>query len=242
MAFFEPFPGTAKCQNLSLAEQLNAGVRFLDIRCRHLNNAFVLHHGCVSQKADFQAVIGVVTRFLEKNPGECVIVSLKEESTASGNTRSFEQTFDSYVTKNPGKWNLKADIPTLRSAKGKITLLRRFRAQSPKGIDGTDWPDNTSFIRNPLSIQDHYAVSDNNLKWREIVAQFDKARSSPSRLLSINFCSGNQSFLGIPNIPATAKEINSRLREYLRTRSKDRKGIVVMDLVDAPGCAAVYSR
>src|SRR5579864_9502172 len=48
MALYEPFPGTTKCQNLSLAEQLMAGVRFLDIRCRHTNNAFAIYHGRVA--------------------------------------------------------------------------------------------------------------------------------------------------------------------------------------------------
>ena len=30
--------GTAKCQDLTIREQLNAGTRFLDIRCRHIDN------------------------------------------------------------------------------------------------------------------------------------------------------------------------------------------------------------
>src|SRR5687767_7668450 len=48
-ALVEPVSGTAKCQNLSIADQLNAGVRFLDIRCRHINDAFAIHHGAVYQ-------------------------------------------------------------------------------------------------------------------------------------------------------------------------------------------------
>jgi len=44
MALYESLSGTAKCQNLSLSSQLDAGVRFVDIRCRHLNNTFVIHH------------------------------------------------------------------------------------------------------------------------------------------------------------------------------------------------------
>src|SRR5690349_13075092 len=38
-ARFEPVSGTAKCQSLTIAEQLNAGIRFLDIRCRHIGDA-----------------------------------------------------------------------------------------------------------------------------------------------------------------------------------------------------------
>ncbi|WP_228453080.1 hypothetical protein [Chryseobacterium sp. CH1] len=37
--------GTAKTQDLSIAEQLNAGVRFLDIRCRHIDNSFTIIMG-----------------------------------------------------------------------------------------------------------------------------------------------------------------------------------------------------
>src|SRR5437764_13048815 len=47
MALYESVSGTATCQSLSLADQLNAGVRFIDIRCRNLDNGFVIQHGSV---------------------------------------------------------------------------------------------------------------------------------------------------------------------------------------------------
>ncbi len=100
-ALYEPVSGTAKCQNLSIADQLNAGVRFLDIRCRHINDAFAIHHGSIYQNANFNDVLNAVIGFLNSNPSETVIMSVKEEHTPSGNTRSFEQTFDSYVAANP---------------------------------------------------------------------------------------------------------------------------------------------
>src|SRR4051794_40583034 len=69
-ARFEPFSGTAKCQNLTIAEQLNAGVRFLDIRCRHLDNAFTIHHGSVYQNITFDDVLNATIAFLSNNPTE----------------------------------------------------------------------------------------------------------------------------------------------------------------------------
>ena len=39
-ALHEPFPRTAKCQQLSIIDQLKIGVRFLDIRCRHVKHRF----------------------------------------------------------------------------------------------------------------------------------------------------------------------------------------------------------
>lgn len=43
------FPsGTAKTQNLTIAEQLNIGVRFLDIRCRHIDDSLPYTIICLS--------------------------------------------------------------------------------------------------------------------------------------------------------------------------------------------------
>lgn len=244
MALFEPFSGTAKCQNLSLTDQLNTGVRFIDIRCRHVNNTFTIHHGSVYQNANFDDVLNAVFSFLNSNPSECVIMSVKEEYTASENTRTFEQTFDAYVAQNPSKWNLEAGIPIIDEAKGKITLFRRFRAGStPKGIDASVWPDNTSFTSGVLDVQDSYTVSDNNAKWSQITGQFGKARNSGDNKLYVNFCSGYQSnFLGIPNIPVVANDINQRLVSYFNAWTSGRKGIVLMDFVDPNLCALAYKR
>jgi Ricin-type beta-trefoil lectin domain-like/Phosphatidylinositol-specific phospholipase C, X domain len=243
MALYESVSGTAKCQSLSLTDQLNAGVRFIDIRCRHYNNAFVIHHGSVYQNANFDDVLNACTSFLSSNPTECIIMSVKEEYTASGDTRTFEQTFDSYVAKNPGIWYLGSGIPTLGSVRGKIVLFRRFSASStPKGFDASYWPDNTSFAYGALSVQDNYKVSDNNTKWNQITAQFSAARNSSDNTLYVDFCSGYQTtWYGAPNIPAVANDINQRLTSYFNGTTYGRHGIVLMDFVDASHCAQVYN-
>ncbi|WP_278380579.1 phosphatidylinositol-specific phospholipase C domain-containing protein, partial [Chryseobacterium arthrosphaerae] len=104
-------PGTAKTQTLSIAEQLNAGVRFLDIRCRHIDNSFTIHHGPIYQNLNFDDVLNACYAFLNSHPSETIIMSVKEEYDASNTTRSFEQTFDSYVQKNSAKWDLGTTIP-----------------------------------------------------------------------------------------------------------------------------------
>jgi len=242
MARFESVSGTAKCQNLTLTDQLNAGVRFIDIRCRHLNNAFTIHHGSVYQNANFDDVLNATISFLNSNPGECVVMSVKEEHTPSGNTRTFEQTFDAYVAQNPGKWNLGTSIPTISTARGKITLFRRFGAGSPKGIDASNWPDNTTFTSGALKVQDNYVVNDNNTKWNQITGHFNSAHNSSDNSLYVNFCSGYRpGAFGIPNIPAVANDINQRLVNYFATATFGRKGIVLMDFVDANRCTLVYN-
>ena len=243
MALYEPFPGTTKCQTLSLAEQLNAGVRFLDIRCRHTNNAFAIYHGRVSQKASFDDVLKTCASFLSSNPGECIVMSVKPEYAPEGNTRSFEQTFDSYVSKNPVLWHLGSELPTLGAVRGKIVLFRRFGAKSlPKGIDASDWPDNTTFTNRNLVVEDHYDLSDNDTKWRDMTNLLNSAVTGGFASLYVTFASGFQrSAFGISSIPAVADDINARLANYFKAHAEGRYGIILVDFADASRCSQIIA-
>ncbi|BDI29472.1 hypothetical protein CCAX7_15230 [Capsulimonas corticalis] len=243
-ALSEPVSGTAKCQNLSFGDQLNAGVRFMDIRCRHINDAFAIHHGQVYENANFDDVLNAVIGFLNSNPSETVIMSVKEEYTASGDTRTFEQTFDSYVAKNPSKWYLGSSIPTLDQARGKIVLFRRFGASNtPKGIDASNWPDNTSFSTGGyLRVQDNYNVSNNDTKWGQISQVLGEAHYGGPNTLYVNFASGVQSgAFGIPNIPNVSNNINPRLTSYFAANTSGKFGAVLMDFADAAKCSMIYN-
>ncbi|MEK7949241.1 phosphatidylinositol-specific phospholipase C domain-containing protein [Luteolibacter soli] len=243
-ARYEPLSGTAKCQNLTIAEQLNAGVRFLDIRCRHLNDAFVIHHGQVYQNINFADVLNDTIGFLNANPGEAVIMSVKEEYDPSGNTRSFEATFDAYTSQSPGKWYLGASIPTLDAARGKIVLFRRFGASStPKGIDASNWPDNTTFSTGgTLRVQDNYNVPDNNAKWNQILAILNEARYGGPGTLYVNFSSGVRSgTFGIPDITTVSNNINPRLTTYFNANPSGRFGAILMDFADAAKASQIYN-
>ncbi|WP_075091039.1 phosphatidylinositol-specific phospholipase C domain-containing protein [Haloferula sp. BvORR071] len=242
-ALVEPVSGTAKCQNLSITDQLNAGVRFLDIRCRHINDGFAIHHGQVYQNMNFQDVLNATIGFLNSNPGETVIMSVKEEYTASGNTRSFESTFDSYVAGNPSKWVLGSAIPTLTQARGKIVLFRRFGASTtPKGIDASNWPDNTTFSTGgTLRVQDNYNVSNNDTKWNQIQQLLNEARYGGPGTLYVNFSSGTTSIFGIPNIPTVSNNINPRISSFFSSNVSGRFGSLLMDFADAAKCSAIYN-
>lgn len=230
--------GTAKTQDLSIAEQLNAGVRFLDIRCRHIDNSFTIHHGAIYQNLNFDDVLNACYAFLESHPSETIIMSVKEEHDASNITRSFESTFDSYIQKNPSKWDLGTNIPTLGEVRGKIRLLRRFSAQTAKGINATSWADNTTFeINNPgaqLKVQDYYKVTNNDDKWNGIYNLLNEAKSNTSNRLFINFTSGYKpGIFGIPSIPTVSNAINPKLKTFFQSNTKGSYGIMPMDFVNA---------
>lgn len=246
-ARYELFPGTTKCQTLTIAEQLAIGVRYLDIRCRHIKNAFDIHHGPVFQHMTFDDVLAACLSFLKNNPTECIIMSVKEEYLPSNNTRSFEQTFDAYVAKMPDKWYLTGTVPALGQARGKIVLLRRFDAKSlPQGIDATNWPDDAAFTINngsaKLKIQDEYIVRDDNEKWTAIQKLYAEASSTNGDYLYVNFTSGYRpNLLRIPNIPAVSDVIDPGLTKYFSGKRKGRFGITVMDFTDAGQCARIIA-
>jgi 1-phosphatidylinositol phosphodiesterase len=238
-ARYEHIGGTARCQALTIGEQLQAGIRFLDIRCRHIGDSFMIYHGYVYQNITFDDVMNACTEFLDRNPSECVIVSIKEEYNPAHNTRSFEQTFDDYTQRYAGKWYLGAAVPNLRQARGKLVLLRRFEATHlPKGIDASGWAHNTTFtISNEaahLRIQDQFLVPDSRAKWGCSTALLTEARERNTEALYINFASGYRPALfRIPNIRRVANTMSAYITQYFSSHPKGRYGIIAMDFADA---------
>lgn len=240
-ARFEPLAGTAKCQDATLADQLGAGVRFLDLRCRHQRDSFAIYHGMMEQRLTFDAALDQIAGFLKVHPGECVLLSVKEEHKAAENSRTFEATFDSYVAKAPDRWWLGTRIPSLGDARGRMVLVRRFAAAAAKGIDASHWPDNDSFRTAQLAVQDCYQVPDVEAKWRRIETALEAARAdTASGRLHLNFASGYRpGALGIPNVTAVVGGIGPRLRAWFERAPAGHYGCVIMDFVDAGTCAAI---
>jgi 1-phosphatidylinositol phosphodiesterase len=243
----EPVAGTAKCQDLTIAAQLEAGVRFLDIRCRHIGNSFAIHHGSIYQNLNFNDVLLACTGFLTSHPQETIVMCVKEEYDAADNTRTFEQTFDTYVQQYASFWSLGATIPNLGQVRGKIVLLRRFgAATTPKGIDATNWADNTTFtISNSnatLKVQDQYVVPDNNAKWTNVTNLFTESSTQSNNTLYINFTSGYKSLIfGIPSITTVSGNINPKINTWFTSNTHGRYGIIPMDFVNADRASLIVN-
>jgi len=246
-ALREPVPGIAKTQDLTIAEQLDAGVRFFDIRCHHEQDTFWIFHGAIDQQQSYDDVLATMFAFLDAHPGEALIVSVNEESEPFRVTRSFEATFADYLARAPERWALATSLPRLGDVRGKLVLLRRFPATaSPLGIDASVWPDNSYFsIRNDASlrIQDTYLVSDNAAKWSLITALLDEVRTGDRDTLYLDYTSGYTTIDGLPSIPAVSDDINARLDALLADRAnrQARLGVLVMDHVTAARAQAVVS-
>lgn len=176
-------------QTLTLRQQLDAGIRFLDIRIVHENNKFNIYHGIAFQNYDFGQVLSDVTNFLAENNSEVILMRVRQESAERNNTRSFSETFDEYF-KSYGKFfsNINNDYnPALCQIRGKIILF----------ADNVTFPAGWSLsYSSAFDIQDEYNVTTNwdlHGKVLKVLEHINKANSSykTSNKIFLNYASGS---------------------------------------------------
>src|ERR1051325_466113 len=71
--------GFTKTQDLDLSDQLDAGIRFLDIRLSHYIDNLLVHHDVVHRGKCYADVLTACSNFLERHPSETILVSIKDE-------------------------------------------------------------------------------------------------------------------------------------------------------------------
>ncbi|MBR2986726.1 MAG: phosphatidylinositol-specific phospholipase C [Clostridia bacterium] len=239
--------GTAKCQTLTIAEQLTAGVRYFDIRLRRVNGALHVYHGTVDQKLSFDEVLTAFYTFLDKNPSEALIVCIKEESDAEGENQAFDTMVKAKLSEESAKWYTGSDIPTLGKVRGKCVLMRRFGTSGSYGFDAShDFADNSSdfTITNgayKLRAQDYYQNDSGAAKWTAVETFFNVMKTPDARCYYLNNTSGYKPGLfSIPNINTIKDHVNPLLLSYLGEKPA-LVGIIATDFM-TPGIAeAIWS-
>lgn len=81
--------GFGKTQNLDLADQLNAGIRFLDIRLAYYRDDLFVHHDVVHMGKCYGDVLKICSSFLSQHPSEAVLMSIKNEGRFDSNLGRF---------------------------------------------------------------------------------------------------------------------------------------------------------
>jgi hypothetical protein len=196
----------------TLAAQLDAGIRMIDIRARvNTGDTFTIHHGAVYQHANFDDVLSTLARFLGAHPGETVLLRLKQECTGQlgsctdvSGQRGFTDIFDAYAARYPTLfWAPSvtrasgAATPALGTVRGRVVLAV---LNGPRGgvlehyglaqFDG--WHDGSSTY-----VQDEYTVPNVGAiaTKRDQVRRFLDATSAgdPAKLY-VNFAGGASLF------------------------------------------------
>ncbi|MGR3933877.1 phosphatidylinositol-specific phospholipase C [Streptomyces sp. BRA346] len=161
-----------ECQNTTIADQLNSGIRFLDIRCRAFDNAFPIHHGAFYQHLNFDDVLGACRAFLTAHPSETVLMRVKQEYSEES-AAEFRRIFDLYLDGKGWRslFRLDTTLPTLGQARGRVVLLA-----DSANMPGVRYADPQLF-----DIQDDYKAEPFG-KYPKIEGQFRKAATQPGKL------------------------------------------------------------
>lgn len=226
-----------QCQEKTITEQLNAGVRFFDIRCKHTDDYFVIYHYTFFQDIFFGDVLNECYSFLNANPNETLIISVKKETDSSNPQGTFQQQLQEYIDMNPQRWFLENRIPQLNEVRGKIVLYRRFEPDAtPIGIEAYESWMNDSMFNYPITngrvyVQDNYDHTSSDDKWNMAESQLNVSRNRSYNHLSINFTSAAGSLLGVPYPLGMANGMNPRVSDYLYDRKEynETYGIIAMD-------------
>lgn len=254
LAFF------SKCQALSVAEQLEAGCRYLDIRLGvdgH-NDTFKLMHGFTNcrtspfnpvDKLYLDDLLDDCYAFLKKHPTETVVFAVKQEH-GKDSVAVFESMLNSYIREDADMWLLTDSIPTLDEGRGKLVLMRRYEDEG--GLEARSgipliWADqkgakdtrpNVVAEKNDfytLYVQDRFEY-DTEAKWEAFtkgMAMAEKRAKDGDVILSFLSTKGSLTY-GHPR--QFANVLNPRLAEL-----DSLSGWVVVDFLSPKLAETIYS-
>ncbi|GAA2063703.1 phosphatidylinositol-specific phospholipase C [Streptomyces albiaxialis] len=216
-----------ECQDTLIADQLAAGVRFLDVRCRAIDGVFAIHHAAFFQHLMFGDVLIACRDFLAAHPGETVLMRVKQEYSEESDAE-FRRIFDIYLDQKGWRslFHLGGTLPALGEARGKVVLLA-----DNGGLPGVRWADPAVF-----DVQDDYQAEP-FAKYPKIEDQFREAADSPGPFY-VNFVS---TAAGLPP-KWNADRLNPQVRAFLdgpEMAGRTGLGIVPMDFPQSePGLIA----
>lgn len=255
---------SVRCQAVGVREQLDNGVRFLDVRVSvsedHENLSLVHSAFPVSIKGTryFQEMLDEIYAFLEANPSETLVMSVKREGTGRGTDQRLSKILrDKFCQDREDRWFTRPWIPRLGDARGKIVLLRRHILDDSLrdehdgkgwGLDGSVWPDNCEdgHVGSGIArVQDFYEVgkSTNIGKKIELARKhFERAgekagsgdRAKETEPFFINFLTASNFFSASCWPEKIAAKANPAIVEYLCVRhGEDGKGPEGLKVGDA---------
>lgn len=166
-AYTTPWPFVST-QDLSIEKQLRVGIRYFDLRVGLRNDVPEMCHGLAFLGLKLSEVLKVMYAFLEKHPGEAIIVQIKQDRKPQKSTIHFAHAIFKQISQRRERWRTANTTPTLAELRGRIQLFRRYTGHTlgAYGINVSQWQDNperpfTIYNRVQLiTVQDHYSFSD----------------------------------------------------------------------------------
>ena len=255
-----PFVAT---QKMDFLQQLNAGIRYFDLRCGVRNDVVEMVHGPTYLGLRLERVLETMYRWLSAHSSEALVVQIKQDRDEEKSTAHFSHAIFKELSQKSERWRTANTTPSLGELRGRIQLFRRFEGPTlyAYGINVSRWVDNptrpfTIYTRHcvQVTIQDHYSFPDPESlpsliakKGGDVSGLLDHAFDDlDQKHWYINFTSAYEFNLYYQLPPREVavggwwgfrweNGMNVRLRGYLREKGKGMKrfGIVAMDFPEA---------
>lgn len=136
-----------QAQDHSIKQQLEAGVRALDIRCgpktTGTTTSYEVFHGGYDQGLTVKGVCQEIVKFLEKNTSEFVILMLKQETAQSVDISAGINKIVSDEIHNKQRMYVRSNQwPKLKDVRGKVLVLSRLKRPARSHFDTREWTGN----------------------------------------------------------------------------------------------------
>jgi len=229
--FLNPVGAYVKTQDSSITEQLNSGVRFLDLRLGWHNDRVEMFHDKYELGLTFEDAIGQVNRFLDTHDDEVVLASVKIDHGDAG--RITPWLSDAANAPLLARMYGKAEIPTYAEAKGSIVFLNR----GVSAITGVplEVPDNAKYHSGGKynTVQDAYEHTklDGDEKARLIRDFYDRSMRNGGGLDPAAVGKYRANYLNAVKLlsPATYAERYNPILLERRYQREDWSGIFIVD-------------
>lgn len=252
--------GLVKCQDMEITAQLNAGIRYFDLRAGYASDTGELtaYHGDYELEVTFADIFDYFYDWLAENPTEGIIAQIKGDQD-SVKDQDISNSVYPLITAKAASWITTATIPTVAQLRGKILLVRRFPRpdaltdpSTPYGVDATNWPYNTAgpipHTSANLWVEDNCMYDQDGgtaLKEKTIAVKafIDKAVAATGPDWFIGFSSYTTTTSLFPPKVANsnkeyAKPMNAALEKYVHAKGRAgtpaRIGTLLMDYPELP--------
>ena len=249
-------PFFMRCQSFNYTNQLEKGVRYLDLRISSSQDTLILVHDfahCTvnvlpfSQTLTVESILSDIYAFLKDHPTETILLNIKTESNDTNS--HLISLLRELINKDSDYWYLGTYIPSLGDTRGKVIYGHRYEDSDGLNLNFSDqggYSDTslniskTEYSDYNVYVQDRYNYNATE-KWTAFTEglKASSERVNPSTSLCINFLSTHgHSALGHPYY--YAYKLNKQLLEY-DIDTIGNFNIIVLDFVTSDLCYKVYS-
>ncbi|AQS36889.1 phosphatidylinositol-specific phospholipase C-like protein,putative carbohydrate-binding protein [Shewanella psychrophila] len=177
-----------KNQTLTIRQQLDAGIRYFDIRLKSVFGSLHLYHGPMYLWQTFNEVMTTTRDFLNEHPSETVLMRIKKEQPDLTLGFNFEENINHHINLfSDTFWNTSSSsyIPSLSEVRGKVVILKDYSSSQVTGIRYSQFD-----IQDKFNMSNNWDLYD---KWQSVKGHLQKANANQSDMGYINYLSASGS-------------------------------------------------